>query len=142
MDPDTNASGAGFAADQSASRMDPQIKAQWVEALRSGEYQQGKRRLHTVLPDGSEEMCCLGVLSHLAHLAGTCPRQAGERRYTYGAEKNSAVLPREVMAWAGLLDDSPMVSGVELAEHNDGDLDGKVQPKSFIEIADLIERDL
>lgn len=38
-------------------RIDPDVKAKWVAALRSGEYRQGKKMLKT--PEGS--YCCLGV---------------------------------------------------------------------------------
>ena len=40
------------------SNMDTKIKAQWLAALRSGEYKQGKRFLH----NKDHEFCCLGVL--------------------------------------------------------------------------------
>ena len=42
--------------------MDEQIKKQWVEALRSGRYKQGREYLRTELSDGSYNYCCLGVL--------------------------------------------------------------------------------
>lgn len=38
--------------------MIPEIKAKWIDALRSGQYEQGQRALKT--PDG--KFCCLGVL--------------------------------------------------------------------------------
>ena len=37
--------------------MDPELKAKWVAALRSGEYKQGQGLLNN-----NERMCCLGVL--------------------------------------------------------------------------------
>lgn len=40
--------------------IDEDVKARWVEALRSGEYQQGRRRLRT-----GGAYCCLGVLADL-----------------------------------------------------------------------------
>ena len=43
-------------------RMDPEIKAKWLEALRSGEFKQGQNVLRTA-EDG---YCCLGVLCELA----------------------------------------------------------------------------
>jgi hypothetical protein len=39
--------------------MDAQLKAKWVEALRSGEYKQAKGKLHDTKNDA---FCCLGVL--------------------------------------------------------------------------------
>lgn len=45
---------SNLATDQ---RLDPELKAKWVEALRSGKYTQGKDRLQR-----SGCYCCLGVL--------------------------------------------------------------------------------
>lgn len=42
-------------------KMDPQLKAEWVAALRSGEYAQGHDRLCT-----GDAFCCLGVLADIA----------------------------------------------------------------------------
>lgn len=42
-------------------KMDPEVKARWVEALRSGKYTQVKGALRT--PEGCN--CCLGVLAEL-----------------------------------------------------------------------------
>lgn len=46
--------------------MDVDLKAKWVEALRSGDYEQGKHRLCTVNFDYTcNEFCCLGVLADI-----------------------------------------------------------------------------
>ena len=42
----------------STQRMNPEIKAKWVAALRSGKYTQGRGALRRT----NGEMCCLGVL--------------------------------------------------------------------------------
>lgn len=42
--------------------MDSNIKARWIEALRSGEYEQGTGQLKAVSPSGQASYCCLGVL--------------------------------------------------------------------------------
>jgi hypothetical protein len=128
-----------------SERMNPEIKAQWVAALRSGEYKQGTGRLHLALEEGAEKMCCLGVLSHLAYVSGVCDRQATPCNvYAYGREGNTATLPQEVTTWSGLDDDSPYVNGLLLTVHNDGDdtQERRLFPKSFLEIADLIEEHL
>lgn len=39
--------------------MDAELKAKWVEALRSGKYRQTRCKLHHTLTDS---FCCLGVL--------------------------------------------------------------------------------
>lgn len=42
-------------------KMDPEIKAKWIAALRSGKYKQGQNAMRIVAPDG-DCFCCLGVL--------------------------------------------------------------------------------
>lgn len=44
------------------TKMPMDIKTNWIRALRSGNYLQGKYRLKTVETDGSTTFCCLGVL--------------------------------------------------------------------------------
>lgn len=44
--------------------MDAQLKAKWVEALRSGKYRQGRSTLKH-----SGSFCCLGVLCDVADIA-------------------------------------------------------------------------
>ncbi len=43
--------------------MDPELKKKWVAALRSGEYKQGRNRLHRKVDNS---FCCLGVLCEVA----------------------------------------------------------------------------
>jgi hypothetical protein len=104
---------------------------EWVAALRSGEYKQGRRVLHH-----GDNFCCLGVGCDLAIKAGvklevsTIPgeptRYGGDRNYT----------PKEVMEWLGLASKDGVyrigVGSSSLASMND---DGK----SFSQIADVIE---
>jgi hypothetical protein len=40
--------------------MNPAV-TRWLEALRSGQYMQGKEKLHTKDDSGTESYCCLGV---------------------------------------------------------------------------------
>jgi hypothetical protein len=42
--------------------MDPTLKRQWIDALRSGKYQQGKKALRT----DENKFCCLGVLCDIS----------------------------------------------------------------------------
>lgn len=56
-----------------SSRLDPEVKAKWVEALRSGRYKQGQHVLQT--PDG--KFCCLGVYCDIAGV----PMSWGVREY-------------------------------------------------------------
>jgi hypothetical protein len=43
-------------------KMNAQVKAEWVAALRSGKYQQGKGALKRKKRNGVIHHCCLGVL--------------------------------------------------------------------------------
>jgi hypothetical protein len=46
--------------------LDPEFKAKWVAALRSGEYKQGQHRLCREKPTtGERSFCCLGVAADL-----------------------------------------------------------------------------
>lgn len=57
-----------MANDGLAGKMNPEMKAKWVEALRSGKYKQGYGRLKRkateprALFEAPETFCCLGVL--------------------------------------------------------------------------------
>lgn len=105
----------------------------WTDALRSGEYKQGTRRLQN--EDGS--FCCLGVLCDLFR------KETGEDEWTptegdrcHDFMGACATLPEAVQDWAGLGSNNPTMSnGRSLAAIND-------KGASFTEIADLIERDL
>jgi hypothetical protein len=132
--------------------MKPEIKAMWLDALRSGEYQQGQG----VLRSENNEYCCLGVLCDLyqkqtgdmhwnSHAEKVADREVdGELAhfysYDFGNEKIGyyafAMPPQEVFNWSGLYGDSTLKGedGKEysLPEMNDGG-------KTFEEIAQLIE---
>jgi len=111
--------------------MNPQIKQKWVDALRSGEYQQTQERLRK--EDG---FCCLGVLCDLYIKENNVEWEINEvDGYFY--EKNSAVLPPSVVGWAGVEDSNPYVNG------GIGTLSG-LNDKGFTfnEIAGLIEEHL
>lgn len=109
--------------------MNQQIKEKWLNALRSGEYQQTRGFLRT-----SEGFCCLGVLCDLyAKETGT---EWGEYQ---GKFKNSsflgeiATLPPKVIKWSGIVQANPYFENVgSLVSLND-------EGKEFPEIADVIE---
>ena|SRR6188768_1756975 len=114
-------------------RMDPEVKARWVKALRSGEYVQVQDRLRK----GSKH-CCLGVLCDLY------TKESGKRWGFSGMKWRDifdfADLPGpEVCIWAGLPDENPVVrigkAKRALSGHNDNGA-------PFAEIADAIEEQL
>lgn len=43
-------------------KLKPEIKAEWLRRLRSGDYVQMKGGLGRTMPDGERRRCCLGVL--------------------------------------------------------------------------------
>lgn len=130
------------------------IKAKWVAALRSGDYEQGRNYLQS-----EGKFCCLGVLCEVAVAEGldlrpidTIATKVVDGRMieqpaiayvaSSGDEDRFAFPPREVYEWADIdfnaeLHASPTVISsnyeIELAELNDS---GK---HTFADIADLIE---
>jgi hypothetical protein len=108
--------------------MKPEIKAQWLAALRSGDYQQGRSLLH--YEDRCEDQfCCLGVLCDLyAKDTGNTWERHGSVCTMHGLD---GMLPPQVQVWAGLEYADPM----GLAGRND---DGA----TFEELAAIIEENL
>ncbi len=135
--------------------MNPEIKQQWLQALRSGEYQQARGNLRV-----DNTFCCLGVLCDLAIKQNVVPAWQKERETDYqwyiheprewaGSDnRQAAVLPKAVVAWAGLPDANPELIPTEkladrkfLANYNDGrQAFGNLAPHTFTQLADLIEK--
>jgi len=114
--------------------MNPQIKQKWVDALRSGEYQQTKGRLHD-----ENGFCCLGVLCDLYGKENNVEWVISEYFGRYMFQNEGADLPFSVIKWSGIADSGPpsddqMCIGT-LAALNDGG-------STFNEIADVIEKQL
>lgn len=126
--------------------MNPEIKAKWLERLRSGEIEQGTGFLAY---HGTR--CCLGVLCDLAVEAGIATVESEDKVGRYLTETDhygcTRELPDEVSHWAGLLRNNPLINtrvlGDEdyaeevssLAEANDGGY-------TFNQIADIIAEEL
>lgn len=140
------------------AKMNPEVKALWLSALRSGRFTQARSNLVASQPNGEVHYCCLGVLNELyieTHPGTDIHRRdwdyiepgAGEFEAYNGTIKACPLCEEEgllpsVCSWAGLLDKLPLLGEHTVAEHNDGfTTEGKerIAPKSFLEIADLIE---
>lgn len=111
------------------------IKKRWVKALRSGDYKQGTEFLHQ-RKDGVDQWCCLGVLCDVEGVPSE-PRQS----YVYPEENTSekfrmggsiSILSPELLTKFGLTD----IQQGKLANMNDH------QGKSFVEIADFVEKEI
>lgn len=100
--------------------MNKKIKAQWIAALKSGEYKQGKNKLRTKV--GS--FCCLGVLCNLH--AQAHPEIAARQT------KMKDTLPDEVVKWASLEKNNPLIGKNSATTCND------VLGYNFTKIANLI----
>ena len=121
--------------------MNPEIKTKWLEALRSGEYRQGRGYLKQRATEFDKPRhCCLGVLSEIAVAEGVdikVTKFEGPDDYVrWEYDGIDEVLPDSVMNWAGM--DSHIGTRVDsalnLADLNDGG-------KSFDEWADIIEQE-
>jgi hypothetical protein len=79
--------------------MDPEKKAEWVEALRSGTYRQGTKRLRRRQEGDSEDRyCCLGVLCDISN-DGHWEYASSEFLYYYKMGDKSydnVILPTEI----------------------------------------------
>jgi hypothetical protein len=121
--------------------MDAQLKAKWIQALRSGEFRQAEGMLHN---SANDSYCCLGVL---CKVMGAEFGQVGE---IYGPNYDHVPhidgkllssgydeeLDSEVAQQVGIPDQS------ELVMRNDGNTKLGVPQHSFAEIADYIEKNL
>lgn len=95
----------------------------WVEALRSGKYEQGKGALKQ-----DNKYCCLGVLCELSGLSEFEEGSYDEDKYF----NEQGYLPEEVMKWSGVKNKKGNLNNKWITGLNDWGT-------TFLEMADLIE---
>lgn len=90
--------------------MKQEIKDQWVTALESDDYKQGRR----VLRNSNDEYCCLGVLCDIAVKSGVAkwvqhrdewvviPSEFLDVRSVPSVDIGTALLPNFISEWAGV----------------------------------------
>ena len=101
----------------------------WVEALRSGQYQQGTGGLCGIY----NHHCCLGVACRIfQEEVGGLQIKLNSRHKYFAFDIDSAYLPNKVRSWLGLTNRDGDFKGGSLASLND-------RGSSFKEIADVIE---
>jgi hypothetical protein len=112
--------------------------AKWVEALRSGDFKQGKGALRTI--DGS--YCCLGVACEISGVVTLRDREnhpiAEYVSVDDERDASASVLPSAVRDWLGVESYNPHI----VDEHGEGhalSLWNDSEDADFDKIADLIE---
>ena len=131
------------------------IAKQWVDALKSGTYQQGQGKLHATDINGTCMYCCLGVLCDLymqqnpdeldvkvvtrksdVNLQHTQMLSIGDDSITV-YDNDSLVLPLRVREWAGMHDALGRFTNASHAQDSLAELND--HGMSFAKLADVIE---
>jgi len=115
--------------------MNPELKAKWIAALRSGDYRQGRGMLKSVYRE--DTYCCLGVLCDVSGMGRWVHKDDDGLKstyYEYHSHCSGGRLPWGMGSDIGL----PAESQELLISMNDTD----EHQKSFDEIADYIEKNL
>ena len=131
--------------------MNTEVKQKWIDALRSGKYEQGSEKLRSVTG-----YCCLGVLCDIyAQEHNTQWEFRGDEEinpqsqdYWY-FDEHSEFLPESVMNWAELKTHNPTVR-VDVEDNDDEDnwyykdelSDINDSGYDFSQIANIIEAQL
>lgn len=125
---------------QVSGKMNPEVKAQWVAALRSGKYKQGPRR---VLNDGEGGWCCLGVLCDLYAQTHDDKWVIVDEAMALASMGGPHYPAPQVREWASFYEDDHFIEidgvSASAAVHNDG---FSLPRRTFAEIADAIEAQL
>jgi hypothetical protein len=108
--------------------MTPEFKQKWIEALRSGKYQQARE----VLKDGQGGMCCLGVAADLIDSSKWSVERDRGGGFGWGVCRSDQLA--EIAEAIGIA----LCDAKNLASRNDGT--DEYRRHSFEEIARLIEQ--
>lgn len=117
--------------------MNEEFKKEWVEALESDKFTQGRGLLHT--PSG---LCCLGVACYLLEKKGVLTKTIlkEDNVVRYGIEENPALLPKEAIEYMGVESSSPQVLTMDLCHVSLSSLNDNGM--TFKEIAQIIREQL
>jgi hypothetical protein len=113
--------------------MKKHIKKLWLKELRSGRYSQGKDALVKEHENQPTQFCCLGILTNL-YVEETGDAMVWERTKT--------TLDEAVVKWAGLNSDDPEIEPDQIMGYRLASYKNDVEEKNFLEIADMIEKNL
>lgn len=107
--------------------MSPELKTQWLQALRSGNYEQGTAYLANY-SQGKTKFCCLGVLCEVAGVQRI--KNEDKKVFEYGNLRAHSLFYWDLLSHFGLTEEQQK----HLAKLNDG------VRHNFPQIADYIER--
>jgi hypothetical protein len=115
-------------------KMDPKIKEKWIEALRSGKYEQGEGTLNK-----DNKFCCLGVLCEVVGLEKHFDSFSLKTLYAIGSDEDGGIYLEDDLGpncrkYFNIDVDNEKI----LVNMNDGNEDYRIH--SFNEIADWIEK--
>lgn len=124
-------------------KLDPEIKAKWLEALRSDRYPKTKGALYRMVPDRTHGigLCCLGVVCMVKGVEFKV--EAGSSAFIFPAENgfedaHSAFLPEK---WFNFLfEGEPPQEVTNFIMHELSSLNDRVE--TFQPVIDYIERNL
>lgn len=115
-------------------------RKKWLEALRSGDFLQGKNNLKKK-SKGKIRHCCLGVASEVCGLDSTLLANSDVFQFVDGDYKEAQFLPGAAQVWLGFASDNPRINlldsegqATQLSALNDRG------GWSFAKIADAIEK--
>lgn len=106
--------------------MNPELKAKWTEALRSGKYPQGRLAMKK-----DEGFCCLGVLADVIDPDAWSEMTTSRGSYTWNG--CTAFFGIDQERELGIRDEANTLMSMN---------DSKEDPKTFAEIADYIDQKL
>jgi hypothetical protein len=107
----------------------------WYEALRSGEFQQGRSQLasFSAASDGGWKHCCLGVATEVAIRNNVLLGNPQKKEwYSYGA------MPSPVSEWYGIANSDPWLKLLNGAGHDRAACMNDIRDYSFEQIAEAI----
>lgn len=108
------------------SKMNPEFKQPWIDALRSGKYEQGRNALCK-----DNKFCCLGVLCEI-NIEKLNIKVEVDQHLEKSYDMDRTALPRKVSDEINI-DNTAVLALIDM---ND------IKNKSFEEIADWIEENL
>lgn len=126
--------------------MDAELKAKWVDALRSGKFRQGDAMLYNM---SQNSFCCLGVLCKVMGAEfGSVVELVDDKKYARSydfvphigdkvlSNGEDEELKENICKELGIPDQ------FKLIQMNDGNTEHGIKQHSFAEIADFIEKSL